>query len=50
MYIGNLCMSEDARKLVSEEVWLKCKKYFPQAPEFLSNARVCDICAASFFY
>ncbi|XP_065655868.1 ubiquitin carboxyl-terminal hydrolase 48 isoform X3 [Hydra vulgaris] len=42
---GDLCISEGSRKLVSEEVWCKCRKYFPKAPEFLSCAQPCELCA-----
>ncbi|XP_037534462.1 ubiquitin carboxyl-terminal hydrolase 48, partial [Nematolebias whitei] len=41
---GGLNILETERKLVSTEVWIKLKKYFPKAPEFNQNQGPCQQC------
>lgn len=45
---GNLCIQEIRRKLVSKQVWLKLKTYFPEARDFANKeAKVCQSCLAN---
>uniref|UniRef100_A0A8B9SF02 Ubiquitin carboxyl-terminal hydrolase 48 n=1 Tax=Apteryx owenii TaxID=8824 RepID=A0A8B9SF02_APTOW len=41
---GDLCISENERRVVSKEAWKKLKQYFPKAPEFPSNKECCSQC------
>uniref|UniRef100_A0A3Q3GMV3 Ubiquitin carboxyl-terminal hydrolase 48 n=1 Tax=Kryptolebias marmoratus TaxID=37003 RepID=A0A3Q3GMV3_KRYMA len=41
---GGLSILESERKLVSDEVWTKLRKYFPKAPEFNQNQDPCQQC------
>lgn len=44
---GDLCISENERRVVSKEAWKKLKQYFPKAPEFPSNKECCSQCKVS---
>uniref|UniRef100_A0A8C4UR02 ubiquitinyl hydrolase 1 n=1 Tax=Falco tinnunculus TaxID=100819 RepID=A0A8C4UR02_FALTI len=41
---GDLCISENERRVVSKEAWEKLKQYFPKAPEFPNNKECCSQC------
>ncbi|XP_012506398.1 PREDICTED: ubiquitin carboxyl-terminal hydrolase 48 isoform X3 [Propithecus coquereli] len=41
---GELCISENERRLVSKEAWNKLQQYFPKAPEFPSYKECCSQC------
>ncbi|XP_078186808.1 ubiquitin carboxyl-terminal hydrolase 48 isoform X9 [Callithrix jacchus] len=41
---GELCISENERRLVSKEAWSKLQQYFPKAPEFPSYKECCSQC------
>ncbi|XP_048823310.1 ubiquitin carboxyl-terminal hydrolase 48 isoform X5 [Lagopus muta] len=41
---GDLCISENERRVVSKEAWKKLKQYFPKAPEFPNNKECCSQC------
>lgn len=41
---GELCISENERRLVSKEAWTKLRQYFPKAPEFPSCKECCSQC------
>ncbi|XP_029433962.1 ubiquitin carboxyl-terminal hydrolase 48 isoform X2 [Rhinatrema bivittatum] len=41
---GGLCISENERRVISEEAWQKLKNYFPKAPEFGINQESCSQC------
>ena len=41
---GELCISENERRLVSKEAWSKLQQYFPKAPEFPSFKECCSQC------
>ncbi|XP_044523778.1 ubiquitin carboxyl-terminal hydrolase 48 isoform X4 [Gracilinanus agilis] len=41
---GNLCITENERRLVSKEAWGKLQQYFPKAPEFASYKECCSQC------
>ncbi|XP_065220051.1 ubiquitin carboxyl-terminal hydrolase 48-like isoform X2 [Planococcus citri] len=41
---GNLCVEENNRRLVSEEVWRLLKKYFPSTNEFTLLSQPCGLC------
>uniref|UniRef100_A0A673TWW9 Ubiquitin carboxyl-terminal hydrolase 48 n=1 Tax=Suricata suricatta TaxID=37032 RepID=A0A673TWW9_SURSU len=41
---GELCISENERRLVSKEAWSKLQQYFPKAPEFPSYRECCSQC------
>ncbi|XP_060267458.1 ubiquitin carboxyl-terminal hydrolase 48 isoform X16 [Ovis aries] len=41
---GELCISENERRLVSKEAWSKLQQYFPKAPEFPSSRECCSQC------
>ncbi|XP_061456822.1 ubiquitin carboxyl-terminal hydrolase 48 isoform X2 [Rhineura floridana] len=41
---GNLCISENERRVVSGETWKKLQQYFPNAPEFPSSKDSCSQC------
>ncbi|XP_045331999.1 ubiquitin carboxyl-terminal hydrolase 48 isoform X13 [Leopardus geoffroyi] len=41
---GELCISENERRLVSKEAWNKLQQYFPKAPEFPSYRECCSQC------
>ncbi|OWK12811.1 hypothetical protein Celaphus_00014742 [Cervus elaphus hippelaphus] len=41
---GELCISENERRLVSKEAWSKLQQYFPKAPEFPSHKECCSQC------
>lgn len=44
----NLCIQEIRRKLVTKQVWLKLKSYFPEARDFSKKeAKVCQSCLAN---
>lgn len=42
--LGELCISENERRLVSPEAWSKLQQYFPKAPEFPSHKECCSQC------
>lgn len=42
--LGELCISENERRLVSKEAWSKLQQYFPKAPEFPSYKECCSQC------
>uniref|UniRef100_A0A8C0JE22 Ubiquitin carboxyl-terminal hydrolase 48 n=1 Tax=Chelonoidis abingdonii TaxID=106734 RepID=A0A8C0JE22_CHEAB len=44
---GDLCISENERRVVSKEAWKKLKQYFPKAPEFPSSKECCSQCKVS---
>lgn len=48
--LGNLCVEENNRRLVPEEVWRMLKKYFPNVNEFTSDASPCGDCKVSTIY
>ncbi|XP_028920775.1 ubiquitin carboxyl-terminal hydrolase 48 isoform X6 [Ornithorhynchus anatinus] len=41
---GDLCISENERRVVSKEAWRKLKQYFPKAPEFPNYKECCSQC------
>ncbi|XP_042334853.1 ubiquitin carboxyl-terminal hydrolase 48 isoform X3 [Sceloporus undulatus] len=41
---GNLCISENERRVVSRETWDKLQRYFRSAPEFPSSRDSCSQC------
>uniref|UniRef100_A0A674KBW0 Ubiquitin carboxyl-terminal hydrolase 48 n=1 Tax=Terrapene triunguis TaxID=2587831 RepID=A0A674KBW0_9SAUR len=41
---GDLCISENERRVVSKEAWKKLKQYFPKAPEFPNSKECCSQC------
>ncbi|XP_029422055.1 ubiquitin carboxyl-terminal hydrolase 48 isoform X9 [Nannospalax galili] len=41
---GGLSVSENERRLVSQEAWRKLQQYFPKAPEFPSYRECCSQC------
>ncbi|NP_001392882.1 ubiquitin carboxyl-terminal hydrolase 48 isoform 13 [Mus musculus] len=41
---GELSISENERRLVSQEAWSKLQQYFPKAPEFPSYRECCSQC------
>ncbi|EHB07082.1 Ubiquitin carboxyl-terminal hydrolase 48 [Heterocephalus glaber] len=41
---GELCISENERRLVSKEAWSKLQQYFPKAPELPSCRECCSQC------
>ncbi|KAJ7306556.1 hypothetical protein JRQ81_009920 [Phrynocephalus forsythii] len=41
---GNLCISENERRVVSREAWEKLRQYFHNAPEFHSSRDSCSQC------
>uniref|UniRef100_A0A8C3T766 Ubiquitin carboxyl-terminal hydrolase 48 n=1 Tax=Chelydra serpentina TaxID=8475 RepID=A0A8C3T766_CHESE len=41
---GDLCISENERRVVSKEAWKKLKQYFPKAPEFPNSRECCSQC------
>lgn len=41
---GELSISENERRLVSQEAWSKLQQYFPKAPEFPSYKECCSQC------
>ncbi|XP_054251052.1 ubiquitin carboxyl-terminal hydrolase 48 isoform X4 [Indicator indicator] len=41
---GDLCISENERRVVSKEAWEKLKQYFPKAPEFPNSKECCSQC------
>ncbi|XP_055987291.1 ubiquitin carboxyl-terminal hydrolase 48-like isoform X1 [Sorex fumeus] len=41
---GDLVITENERRLVSQEIWSKLQYYFPKAPEFSSDKESCPQC------
>lgn len=41
---GNLCVEENKRRLVSENVWNILRKYFSKCKEFNGNSQNCSEC------
>uniref|UniRef100_A0A8C3T7W9 Ubiquitin carboxyl-terminal hydrolase 48 n=1 Tax=Chelydra serpentina TaxID=8475 RepID=A0A8C3T7W9_CHESE len=44
LHAGDLCISENERRVVSKEAWKKLKQYFPKAPEFPNSRECCSQC------